>query len=280
MVKKVSNLIRNITPSVSFDSSGNPSWSINFNENVQMDETLIDVLDLPHKIIDQKNRFYIIFDEFQEIDKLNGENFEKQLRSVIQNHDNVSYVFLGSKSHLLLDMFSSKARALYKSAKLMNLKKIDAVKMEKFIISRFKSSGYAINNSLAEQIIKKAQNIPYYVQYLAAQVWQLISTSTDSDYKDIIEIAIDGILDNQNDYYFLIYENLTVYQRAVLKAILQERTNIFSKEFHQKHNLTTQSSTQRAITALIKKSILEKTDNRYSFSDPFFYHWLQFRIDA
>lgn len=280
LVKKISGLIKNITPSLTFNNSGNPTWSFSISENAELDDTISEILDLPHKIINKNEKFFVVFDEFQEINKLNGENFEKQLRSVIQNHDNISYVFLGSKSHLLLEMFSSKIRALYQSAKLINLKKIEADKMKKFIISRFESTGFRIHDSLAEHIITSSDNIPYYVQYLAAQVWQLMSLSNDTNYENIIEIAIDSILDNQNDYYFLIYENLTVYQRAVLKAILHDQVNVFSIKYHKKHNLTSQSSTQRAVNALIEKSILEKNDSNYSFSDPFFCHWLKLRNSA
>lgn len=280
LLKKISGLIKNITPSIAFDNFGNPTWSLNYSENTKLNDTLLEILDLPHKIIDRNDRFYVVLDEFQEINKLNGESFEKQLRSVIQNHDNVSYVFLGSKSHLLLEMFSSKSRALYQSAKLINLNKIDADKMKSFIIARFQSTGLQIQDCLAEQIVTASDNIPYYVQYLAAQVWQLMIISTETIYDNIIEVAIEKILDNQNDYYFLIYENLTVYQRAVLKAILHDQVNIFSIEYHKKHNLTSQSSTQRALNASIGKSILEKNDSHYSFSDPFFFHWLKLRKDA
>lgn len=190
LLNKISGLMKNITPTLSFDSSGNPTWSLNYSENVVLEESLLDVLDLPQKIIDKNERFYVAFDEFQEIHKLNGEGFEKQLRASIQYHENVSYIFLGSKTHLLLDMFSSKARALYKSSKLINLQKIDAEKMQEFVISRFQTSNFHITDSMAEQIITITQNVPYYVQYLAAQVWQLMNILPEDDPDYLMKTAM------------------------------------------------------------------------------------------
>jgi uncharacterized protein len=280
MMKKISGLLTHISPSVSFDVMGNPSWSLNFNEQTSVEQTLLAVLDLPQHMINKNDRFYVVFDEFQEIGKLNGDSFEKQLRSVIQNHNNVSYIFLGSKTHLLLEMFKSESRALFNAAKLVTLNKIGFETMREFIISRFETTGNKITKDLACQIIEKTHNIPYYVQYLAAQVWQLINLSQNVAAEQLIESAIENILTNQNDYYFLIYDNLTVYQRAVLHAIAQEQANIFSTDYHQRHHLTSQSSTQRAIQSLVEKGVLEKAEHHFSFSDPFFYHWIQLRMGA
>ena len=234
------------------------------------------MLDLPQKLSENKH-YYIIFDEFQEINKLNGDNFEKQLRAVIQNHINVSYIFLGSKSHLLMEMFNSNSRALYNAAKLISLRKIDRKTFSDFIVSRFAMTGIAINQEIAELIVSKAHNIPYYVQYLAAQVWQLVRISNLPVSSDTVADAVDRILDNQGDYYFMILESLSLYQRAVLKAVSTGQENIFSQDYHQNHNLSSISSTQRALKSLIDKSVLEKEDDKYSFADPFFFHWMQLR---
>lgn len=73
-------------------------------------QTLSDVLDLPEKLAQTGKRIVIVFDEFQEITKFDKFNFESLLRSKIQQQ-NVNYLFLGSRTNLLNDMFNNKKRA-------------------------------------------------------------------------------------------------------------------------------------------------------------------------
>ena len=55
----------------------------------------------------KKNRLAIALDEFQEITEYGEEGFEKRLRSHIQTHDRIAYIFSGSQAHLLSEMFQS-----------------------------------------------------------------------------------------------------------------------------------------------------------------------------
>ena len=77
-----------------------------------------DVLNSPTRVAGKKG-WIVVFDEFQDVERLNGESFEKELRSVIQHHKKIGYVFMGSQRHLLLNMFSRKNRALYNFGKLV-----------------------------------------------------------------------------------------------------------------------------------------------------------------
>jgi hypothetical protein len=56
----------------------------------------------------------VVIDEFQQLVNEGGITAERQLRSVIQTHRHVSYVFAGSKTRLLIDMTSDHARPFYK----------------------------------------------------------------------------------------------------------------------------------------------------------------------
>ncbi|MCK5099242.1 MAG: ATP-binding protein, partial [Desulfobacteraceae bacterium] len=82
------------------------------------DESLIlkNLMELLEKF-SKKRKIVIVFDEFQEIVKYtNADSFEKLLRSYIQQHSNICYIFSGSQQHLLTAMFSSQNRAFYQQA--------------------------------------------------------------------------------------------------------------------------------------------------------------------
>ncbi len=121
VVQKVADFVKGIKPIITFDTSGKPEFSINFRELHPSDSTIEDVIDLPEKLADDSSKYVIILDEFQEITKLNGEGFENILRSKIQMQSNVNYLFLGSRTHLLQDMFSNKILHINMSNKTNSL---------------------------------------------------------------------------------------------------------------------------------------------------------------
>jgi hypothetical protein len=72
-------------------------------------------------------------DGFQEIRNYDGETLEQTIRSVIQHHRRVGYLFSGSKRHIIKDMIFREDRAFYKSGKVMTLAKIPRPLFAKFI---------------------------------------------------------------------------------------------------------------------------------------------------
>ncbi|NCC67787.1 MAG: ATPase, partial [Clostridia bacterium] len=62
---------------------------------------LEDVLNLFEQVSSEAHKLIVVFDEFQEVTKLNGETFEKELRASLIHHNKVSYVFMVSQMHML-----------------------------------------------------------------------------------------------------------------------------------------------------------------------------------
>lgn len=174
MVKKIAGFISGIVPSITFDSAGIPTFSLSWVEGKDKEQTLIDVINLPEKLATGNTKWIIAFDEFQEITKLNGENFEKLLRSGIQHHQNVSYLFLGSKTHILKDMFNNKNRAFYNAASVMSINKIDENKSIEYLMSRFELNHMMMDVNIAKHLLQSAGNIPYYIQFIASEIWQTL----------------------------------------------------------------------------------------------------------
>ena len=73
-IKKMAGFISGIVPSMTFDSSGMPSFLLSWVEGKDKEQTLFDVINLPEKLAlaNNNNKWIIAFDEFQEITKLNG----------------------------------------------------------------------------------------------------------------------------------------------------------------------------------------------------------------
>jgi AAA+ ATPase superfamily predicted ATPase len=271
-IKKISSLTKGFKPLFSLNDEGKSVLSIDWHSTTlpEMD----DILNMPEKLAGRKP-WIIVFDEFQEINKLNGENFEKEMRASMIHHDKVSYVFLGSQTHMLLNMFTHKNRAFYQFGKIYELQKIPEELQLKFLGSRFKRSGMKVDPDIYKEIIHITDNIPHYIQYLASATWETGLENDMTVEKTTLEKAVQKILINQADYYTSIYDNLTAFQKKVLHAIMEDNKNIFNSTFIEKHRLTSASSVQRAVERFLKDEILEKKGDKYVFTDPFFKYWLE-----
>ncbi len=279
VLKQIGALVQGMRPVVSFDAQGKPKYSVTFEAGKVLSESLESVLDLTEKL-DPPKCWLVIFDEFQEIAKLNGESFENALRAAIQHHKRSSYVFSGSRHHLLLDIFNRPGRAFYRFGKVMQLAKIDPAIMEKFVVDRFKQSGKDIPPELAAQLIERVENIPNYVQYLAAELWQLAWQKNCDPDAALLERALESMLDNLADFFLRIWDGLSLQQKRIVLALSRENTNPFSQDYHKRYRLGPISSSQRAIQKLLADQLLAKRGSAYEFSDPLFLLFIRKRFLA
>ncbi|MCX7025031.1 MAG: ATP-binding protein [Spirochaetes bacterium] len=269
-VKKVGALLSGVRLGLSLDPAGTPEFRINFIDAKVNEKTLQEILELPERLASGKKKFIMVFDEFQEIVKLNGENFEGLLRSTIQRQRNVNYLFLGSRTHLLSDMFHNKNRAFYDSAMSMQLDLLPERESVAYLKKRFAESAIKIDNATAGILLNQAGNIPYYIQLLAAEVWQYsIPAPAVVSEKSIIECA-GRILDLKSDYYSELFDRHSAAQKKLLKALVSGSEGIYSAGYSSKHRLSAVSTTQKALAGLIESGIVEKTGNQFIIGDPFF----------
>ncbi len=273
-VKKIAGLIKGIRPKLVFDQMGNPEFSLDFTDEKVSEKTLEDILDLPENLASEGKRYIIIFDEFQEITKLNGENFENLLRSKIQQQVKVNYLFLGSRTHLLNDMFNNKSRAFYNSAMLMQIETLPKNETIEFLITRFSLSNISIDDTVSNFLINQAGNIPYYIQLLAAEVWQNMVSLNKVVSTEVVALCAERIVDLKGDYYFELYDRQSAYQKKLFKSLLISGENIFSSEYTKRHRLSATSTTQKALIGLIESGIVEKVNANYFIADPFFKRFL------
>lgn len=265
----ISETVKSVRPILSIGNDGLPELGIDFVEHRVSSQTLSDILDLPQKLVKNNQKVIVIFDEFQEITNFEKIGFENLLRSKIQ-HQKVNYLFLGSRTHLLNDMFNNKKRAFYNSAFHMQLGFLPLDKTIVFLKNKFSESGIIISDELATYIIKCSAKIPYYIQMLAAEIWQYLIKSQHEVTIDIVDLCVKQVIILKHDYYYELFDKLSVLQKNILKALTVNGDNIFSNEYLKKHRLSTPSSIQKAISVLMDKSIIDKTANTYFISDPFF----------
>ena len=262
--------LKNIRPKLTFDPAGNAEFSVDFLEPRVSVATLSDVLDMPEMMAQNGRRIVVVFDEFQEIRKFEKFGVESLIRSRIQLQHSANYLFLGSKTHLMQDMFMAKNRPFYHSAATMYLSALPEKDTIDFLQGKFGQSDISISKEMCIRIIHSVDNIPYYIQLLAAEIWQYMVPDMHEVSEEIVDECVSRIIEMKHDYYFELFDRFSASQKRLLVALSQSGDNVFSSGYVTKYRLVGASSIQKSLSVLIESGVVEKSESVYAIGDPFF----------
>jgi hypothetical protein len=134
------------------------------NEKKQIDEVelFLYAIDLVEVIAQKKSiNIKFAFDEFQDILAIADNKILDKLRSVVQHHQNVTYVFLGSIESIMNKIFSSKASPFFHFARIIELDGLDIGEVKEFCKDFFKKQEITYDAFLFE-VIDYLEGHPYY----------------------------------------------------------------------------------------------------------------------
>ena len=275
--KKLGTFLKSLRPKMTLDQTGAAGLSFDLSDAPVGPEALTEVLDLPQKLLAGKDRAVVVFDEFQEVkDLLPNDGFERVMRSAIQSHRNVSYIFLGSRYHILRRMFTDHNRPFYKSAVTILLDKPPVEESIRFVVDRFASAGKSIAREAAEHLVAKIENIPYYIQQLGFETFRLVD---DAHRKSVSSADVDAAHANlsgfNRDQYEQLMLTLSASQKKLLIALARERTNEFGDAYRRRYALGVSSTVNSAKSKLMEDGHIEISDDQYVVADPFFAQFLR-----
>jgi len=269
--EKIKKLIKTfrIIPTIAINPLTN-DVNVQFNPAGTNSETLEDVLNLFQKISDDHKSLIVIFDEFQEIRKIKA-GLERTMRAILQHHDRVNYVFLGSQEAMIRDIFENNRSPFYHFGKRMRLSKIPISEFRVFLENHF---GAILKHpeAISKEILDITQAHPYYTQQLAFYVWERAVLTTDEHVK--VQSAIDQILMVHNLDYDRIWGSLNRTDMQLLIGLACSDKLPLSEEFSRLFKTGSTSTTYSAIYRLISKGYLDQTNKGYKIEDPFFKQWI------
>lgn len=265
-----------LRPSITLDEQGNPSLTFSVAKTTRLEPEIEEVLAAPEKVGAKGKRVVIAFDEFQQILVYGRDDIERRLRSVVQHQQNAVYIFLGSRKHLIREMFLKASKPLYRSAAQFPLGPILEDDWRPFIRERFRKGEKNINNREIHSVIELTQGHPFYTQYLCHNLWERCEPNgyvTD----ELVRSALDDVLAREHHAYAIQWESLTLNQQRFLKALAMEEKGAkpFSADFLQNHHLGSPSSAQRVIKVLLNKDIVDQENGSFIILDRFFRLWIR-----
>ena len=264
--EKIKHSILNfrIIPTISINPVNN-AVDISFTPVASANPILEDVLNLINHLGEKGDKPIVIFDEFQEI-KIINKNLDKILRSIIQNHNHVNYVFLGSLESMMHEIFERKKSPFYHFGVVMYLSPICTKDFYDFLFQGFSK----IKSQNLDQIINEILNItnghPYYTQQLAFYCFNAIK----NDLFISIDQVIQQIIEEHNIDYERFWINLTLKERFLLIEMIQLKYGWIQR----KEANIPPSTRYSAYKKLITNGFLIQISKNYQVEDPFFERWI------
>jgi uncharacterized protein len=243
-----------------------------------------EVFALPARLAEARGRKVIVaLDEFQAIVGFNGGSVEHAMRAAVQHQREVGYVFAGSEPSLMERMLGPK-RPFYKAGPVIRLEKIPADEFAAFIDGRFTRSGMRPEEGLGAAIVELAGNLPYDVQRLAHETWDVVRAAPGGRSRarsagratlDDLHLALKRLLSEQQMLFEAVWQRLTLAQRAVLRAVvLEEEGGLLSADVRARHRLGGPSTVQAALAALVREDLVSRDAERYTVVDSLLREWV------
>ena len=274
--KRLVNYIRSFRPLITYDSlTGQPQMQISYQTAHEKEYTLRGLFEF----LDGQNiPIVIAIDEFQQIREYPEKNMEALLRTYIQQCKNLTFIFSGSKKHIMADIFANERKPFYSSTAFVSLGKISEERYAAFIRQLFGSGKRSITDEALQFVLDWTQRVTYYTQ-------QLCHTLYANGKKTIglaeVKSTCNQVL-KQNEAVYLQYRQmLPDKQWNYLIAVAKEGSvrQITASDFLKRNKIAGASASRQMADALVEKGLLNGEATLegviYSVDDIFFSHWLE-----
>lgn len=273
---KLFNILKGFRPLLGIDPlTGTPQVQFSYQNQTEKEHTLEGLL---LYLEQQEIPVLLAIDEFQQIRDYPETNIEALLRTYIQQLHNVSFIFCGSKKHMMADIFSNPQRPFFSSTQFIGLDTIPPDKYAVHIRQMFENDGRHIDDDAVNFILTWTKCHTYYTQRLCHDVFDLNSNNID-----IVQVkaCCDNLL-KLNEPYFLQYKQLiTDGQWKFMIAMAKEEvvTQPYANAFLKKYNLGATAVARRQLQTLIDKDLIfeetTKEGSYYRVADVFLLRWLE-----
>lgn len=271
-MKALKHLRPTWSPPTSPDSYGEFSVTAENHKSKIYFSTIFENINLLNK--KKQFEFLIVLDEFQEIAKI--KKAEALLRGALQLLDSkISVVILGSKQHLLAEIFERPRAPFYAWGNTIEIGVIEFGIYTVYINERFKDSKLKISNENSERLQKMLNRIPEAINRFCDYLNKNLYNQEISE--KIIQFQLEQFVEMSRSTYELTYSSLTTAEQKLVVAVAKEGevSQILGKDFLFKIPKVSKSTVSSVLYKLLDHSIISQTVTEdstkiYWVTDPFF----------
>ncbi len=229
------------------------------------------LLDLPRAAAEPGRRVLVVFDEFQDLDRVSGA--VELVRSHIQHHGAVAgYCFAGSAPGMMRALFGQRSQPLYGQATPVDHGPLPDADAGEYITARFaehrRSPGGVLDALLAE-----ARGHPQRLMLLAHNLFAETPSGRAAD-ASAFQRALAVSLEQLGDELSAAWDGFGASERRVLRA-LADGVPPFSEQARRLHGLTV-GAADRGLRNLREGG--EIWPDTRQLVDPLLERWIRLRI--
>lgn len=271
LYNNITNFFKRCRPVITPDlMTGAPTVMLNIDPG-QENHTLKQIFDY---LSQSDKRIYIAFDEFQQIAEYPQKGIEALLRSYIQFVPNISFIFAGSKKHMMQEMFTLPSRPFYQSTQTLSLKAIACDKYFDFAAAHFAKAGKTLSKETFQLIYDTVFGHTWYVQYWLSRLFDdSVQTPAAADASRIL----GKILREEDDNFYTYTQLMTEAQLKTVRAIAREQElgTPITADILRRNDLPAASTVRSCLKALLDKEFVVEERGVYSVYNRFFMIWLK-----
>jgi hypothetical protein len=217
-----------------------------------------------------KKQICFAFDEFGDIEKLDGREIIKLFRGIIQNQKQSVYIFSGSYESIMNKLFVSSKSPFYRMVKIIEPGFIKYPDLVKFVESKFKELNIAVNADHIRQGVGFTRGHPYYVRlFIQEYYFQYLQDKKISHPTQVIR----NMMFSENNYLEKLWDEISSKKETRFVIIkIVETGKPYTGIEDKRINIS------RAIKELLGKGILFSADSGYILTDPLLERFIEERI--
>ena len=236
-------------------------------------QNLSDVLRLLEKTaVKKRRRIVVAIDEFQTLmERDDGPATIAAIRSIVQDQRHVTYIFCGSKKHVLLRLVNDRDNPFWGQLQTLEIGGIAVEHFAPLAKRAFSAAGRPIDDTTIAKVGETCGDNPKRIQAIFLQL--LVSDARPTPAR--VDEALCRLIDEESHRFEDLLAQLKEGdQKRLLLALAIEGAPaaITGKDFVSKYDLGGSSNVQYASRRLRDEGIL---NDRNWFVDPFFYRFLR-----
>ena len=212
----------------------------------------------------------VVLDEFQAVLVGAGE-LDAAIRSEIQHHDRVGYIFAGSHVGMMRELFADRGRPFYAQAAPLALGPLPPGPLAEYIGARFERHRRSCDRVLG-RLLDIGRGHPQRSMMLAAHLFACTPDGASAD-EGTLEEALASAMREATGELQGRWDALTLSQRRALAALAHE-VPPFSRTAALRYG-TSKGATGKALATLAASAdIAPEADRSWTIVDPFMAEWI------
>lgn len=212
------------------------------------------------------------FDEFGDIEKLDGDRIIKLFRSELQRQQKSVYLFAGSYESIMNKIFTDKSSPFLRFARIIKLGNISAESFIPYLETNLFEANIEESGKLARDIFDFTGGHPYYTQLLAQQSL-LFHGNLKPNSRRMFHL-LEETLYVEKDYLERLWESISGnrQQKTVMLALAEEKGTLYTTLDNNKINIS------RTLKKLSDAGHISLNSSQPVLIDPLLRYWIRKNI--